>query len=315
MNLSIIIPNYNGLSLLQKNLPKVIDAVKSFKEGKIELIIIDDKSKDDSVMFLKEFAKKDHGNVTVKILENKKNLGFSPTVNKAVKHATGDIVILLNSDVVPENGFYKSLLPHFTDETVFAVGCMDKSIESGKTVLRGRGVGVWKRGFLMHKLGDLKKNTTLWVSGGSGAFRKKIWETLGGFNELFAPYYWEDIDLSYRALKTGYEIYFEEKSVVIHKHEEGAIKKTQKPFRIQTIAYRNQFIFVWENATDFSIAFSHLIWLPYHFIKAVKRRDSAFVLGFFKAVVLLPQIIITSIRYSSKFKKKDWEVISWVGTE
>ena len=48
---------------------------------------------------------------------------------------------------MPEKDFLKPLMEHFNDESVFAVGCMDKSIENGKTVLRGRGIGKWKKGF------------------------------------------------------------------------------------------------------------------------------------------------------------------------
>ena len=109
------------------------------------------------------------------------------------------LYILFNTDVYPDKDFLTPLLSHFKDEKVFAVGCMDKSIEGKDVVLRGRGIGVWKRGFLVHEKGEIEKSDTLWVSGGSGAFRKSIWDKLGGLNELYNPFYWEDIDLSYRA--------------------------------------------------------------------------------------------------------------------
>ena len=222
---------------------------------------------------------------------------------------------MLNTDVVPEKDFLKPLIDHFYDKSVFAVGCMDEDIDlpagkagNGKTVLRGRGIGKWKKGFLIHSRGEIDKTNTLWVSGGSGAFRKSIWDKLGGFNELYSPFYWEDIDLSYRALKSGYKILFEKKSVVYHKHSEGAIKTHYSEFKIKTITYRNQFIFVWENATDFNLQFSHIIWLPYHFFKALVRLDIPFFFGFFKAFVLLPKIIISSFKAQKFFIKKDKEI-------
>jgi GT2 family glycosyltransferase len=218
---------------------------------------------------------------------------------------------LLNTDVSPEKGFLEPLLVHFSDKKLFAVGCMDKSIENGQTILRGRGLGEWKKGFLVHRRGEVNKTSTLWVSGGSGAFRKSIWSTLGGFNELYAPFYWEDIDLSYRALKSGYQILFEPKSIVIHEHEKGAIKIKYPPFKIKTIAYRNQFIFVWENA-DLSNILSHIFWLPVYFIKALISFDRLFYLGFFEALILLPKIIKSKINYRRYFIKKDSEVIHLV---
>ena len=298
MKISIIIPNYNGEELLKKNLPKVISVV-----GDSEIIIVDDASVDGSFAVLASFKE------NIKVIKNEKNLGFSSTVNRGVREAKGEIIILLNTDVVPEKDFLKPLLEHFQDEKIFAVGCMDKSIEDSKIVLRGRGVGQWKRGFLVHSRGEVNKTNTLWVGGGSGAFRKSIWDKLGGFDKLYNPFYWEDIDLSYRALKSGYKILFEPKSVVTHEHEKGAIKSTYSNFKVKTLAYRNQFIFVWKNATDFDLQFAHLFWLPYHFLKALARFDLSFFKGFFMAFFLLPKIISSSLESQKLFVKKDIDVI------
>ena len=302
MDISVVIPNYNGKDLLEKNLPRVLDIFKNFKEGNAEVIVVDDFSADESVNFLSEFK-------DIILLQNKKNLGFSSSVNNGVNIAKGEIIILLNTDVVPEENFLPPLLRHFKDEKVFAVGCMDKSIEGDKIVLRGRGLGEWKRGFLVHSRGDVDKSNTLWVSGGSGAFRKSIWDKLGGFNELYNPFYYEDIDLSYRALKSGYEIVFEPKSVVEHYHEKGSIKGKYSPSQIKKIAYRNQFIFAWENATDLGIQAEEILWLPYHLIKALLRFDLQFFFGFFSALILFPKVIKSSFRYQKYFVKKDSEVI------
>ena len=300
MDISIVIPNYNGAKLLEKNLPKVLEAVSSYKKGKVEIIIVDDASTDNSLDLAKD--------KNVVILKNEKNLGFSSTVNKGVREATGDIVVLLNTDVYPQENFLEPLLKHFEDDSsassgepnVFAVGCLDKSVEGEKIVERGRGLGEWKRGFLIHRRGEVDKTNTLWVSGGSGAFRKSIWDKLGGLNELYNPFYWEDIDLSYRALKSGYKIFFESKSIVFHEHEKGSIKE---------IAYRNQFIFVRENATDINLRFMYFIWLPYHFLKALLRRDWPFFIGYFKALVLMPKVIKSSLNYQKLFIFSDKQVI------
>ncbi len=298
MNVSIVIPNYNGGEILGENLPKVLDAV-----GDAEIIVVDDASTDESLKRLNNFKTK------VKVLKNEKNLGFSSTINKGVKEAKGEIVILLNTDVIPEKGFLAPLLSHFKDDKIFAVGCMDKSVEDDKIVLRGRGIGQWKRGFLAHSRGEVDKISTLWVNGGSGAFRKSIWEKLGGFNELYSPFYWEDIDLSYRAIKSGFKVLFEPKSIVIHEHEKGAIKITYSNFKVKTIAYRNQFIFVWKNVTDLNLQLLHLFWLPYFFIKALLRRDLAFFKGFFGAFILLPKIIESSLENQEMFVLKDSQVV------
>jgi GT2 family glycosyltransferase len=287
-------------------LPKVFDELNSYKSGKTEVIIIDDKSSDGSITFLNDFSKTHHD---FKLIINEKNIGFAPTANKGVKASSGEIAILLNTDVYPEKDFLTPLLKHFINEKMFAVGCLDRSVENGEVVLRGRGLGEWKRGFLLHQRGEVNKTSTLWVSGGSGAFRKSIWDKLGGFNELYAPFYYEDIDLSYRALKSGYHILFEPKSIVVHEHEKGAIKTKYTPFAIKTIAYRNQFIFAWENATDYSLQFASCFWLPFHLIRALVAFDWAFYLGFFEALILLPKIIKSSFKAQKLFILSDREVI------
>ena len=306
MNISVVIPNYNGENLLKKNLEKVYREINTYKSGEAEVVVVDDGSTDGSVSFLNEFSKtREH----FKLVENKKNLGFAPTVNNGVAVSGGEIIILLNTDVYPEENFLEPLLKHFGDVAVFAVGCLDRSIENGGVVLRGRGLGEWRRGFLSHRRGEINDSDTLWVSGGSGAFRKEIWEKLGGFNNLYAPFYWEDIDLSYRALKSGYKILFEKKSVVVHEHEKGIIKNKYSEFKIKTTAYRNQFIFVWENITDLSLRMSHLIWLPYHFVRAIVKSDWAFCLGFFEALILLIKVIKFSLKTQRRFVLSDKQLL------
>ena len=306
MNISVVIPNYNGESLLKKNLPKVLEELKSYEKGKIEVIVVDDKSEDNSIKILNELIRRYKN---LRFFENEKNLGFSSTVNKGTANANYEILILLNTDVYPEKGFLEPLLKHFKDNNIFAVGCMDKSIDGDKIVLRGRGLGELRKGFLLHKRGQVNKSNTLWVSGGSGAFRKSIWEKLGGLNELYNPFYWEDIDLSYRALKSGYKLVFEQKSVIYHEHEKGAIKNKYSPYQVRVISYRNQFIFVWENATDPLLQLSHLFFLPYHFLKALISKDLAFFSGFFKALTVLFKVVKYRYNYQKLFIKKDSDVI------
>lgn len=313
MRISFIIPNYNGENLLKKNLPEVLKAVKYYQErtqAQVELIIVDDFSTDNSLEEIQSLKfKVQNYNLKLKIIKNERNLGFSATVNRGVREAQGEIVILLNTDVFPEKDFLEPLLKHFDDPKIFAVGCMDKSVENGKTVLRGRGIGRWEKGFLIHSRGEVDKANTLWVNGGSGAFSKSIWEKLGGFDQIYNPFYWEDIDLSYRALKSGYSVLFEPKSIVVHEHEKGSIKKKYSVSQIKVIVYRNQFVFVWRNITDLNLKFSHVFWLPYHFMKALIQKDWELFLGFFKALIFFQKIIQSNSRTKKFFAKKDSEII------
>lgn len=304
MDVSIIIPNFNGKSLLEKHLSQVTK-LKDIKE----IIVVDDASTDGSVEYLNKYFPQ------VKLIEKVKNDGFATTVNLGVKAASGDIIILLNTDVIPFHYFLKPLLSHFKDEKVFSVGCLDKSIEDETVIERGRGVGAFARGFLVHSRGEVDKTDTLWVNGGSGAYRISIWKELGGMDELYNPFYWEDIDLSYRAQKAGYRVLFEPKSIVEHRHETGAIKTQFDLSRIRRIAYRNQIVFVWKNITDPAMIFSHILWLPYHLVVSLLRNDFAFWQGLVSAMKQIPTIIKRRA-YQKKYQKyTDAQIIGHFNTE
>lgn len=298
MKISVVIPNFNGADLLKKNLPKILHAV-----GDAQVIVVDDGSTDESLIVLKnDFPE-------INVIERKKNEGFASAVNDGFKKASHDLVLLLNSDVVPQDNFLKYLLPHFTDQKVFAVGCLQDNL-SGKTITsQGRGIGKFKKGFLVHGPGTLDKKNTLWIFGGAGIFRKKIWEDLGGLDTIYNPFYWEDIDLSYRAQKLGFKLIFEPRSKIIHKQLEGAIRSSYSSSYIKVLAYRNQILFVWLNITDAKLIISHVIYLPIHLIRSIIAFDFAFLRGFLYAILKLPKVLINRIMIKRQYTLSDHEVL------
>lgn len=282
---SIIIPNRNGAELLKKNLPSVIAAAKD-----AEVIVVDDASTDASLeLLVKKFP-------SVKVIKKAHSDGFASTVNTGVSEASGEIVVLLNTDVRPEEGFLAPLVKHFDNPSVFAVGCLEKSIEGDHTVLRGRGEAKWEKGFFVHWRGEVNRSTTAWVSGGSGAFRKSIWEKLGGMDTMFNPFYWEDIDLSYRAMKAGYTLVFESGSMIIHEHGIGVIKREYSDIRVKIIAYRNQFLFIWKNISGLNMILAHAIWTPIRLMQSFFRRDSALLIGYILALLRIHIVILSRIQ-------------------
>lgn len=294
MNVSIVIPNRNGAELLQKNLPSVLAAANG-----AEVIMVDDASTDDSMeMLKKEFP-------SVRIVRKARHEGFASTVNAGVKEATGAVVVLLNSDVRPQKDFLDPLIKHFRDPSVFAVGCLEKSVEAGKTVFRGRSEAQWEKGFFIHRRGEIDKATTAWVAGGSGAFRKSIWEKLGGMDTMYDPFYWEDIDVSYRAIKAGYTVVFEPDSVVVHEHETGVIKQEYPKLWVKMVAYRNQFLFIWKNLSDRNMVLVHAIWTPVRLIQAIFRGDMAMLAGYVWALLRIPKVISSRIKSYRHWKLAD----------
>ncbi len=299
LSVSIVLPNWNGVRLLEKNLPAVLAAAP-----KAEVIVADDASTDGSVAFLaSEFP-----NVTV--VTNNMQQGFAGNVNSGVARARGDIVVLLNTDVRPRIGFLEPLLARFADPSVAAVGCLEQSHDPSGVVLRGRGVAWWRKGYFVHSRGEVDREDTAWVSGGSSAFRRSVWNKLGGMDTLYNPFYWEDIDLSYQILKSGHKIVFEKKSVVGHFHEEGSIKTSYSPSDVKRIAYRNQFLFMWKNMSDRSLWLVHILYTPIRLFQAAVRGDVLMLGGFILAIIHLPNMIMSRKRASVHWRKQDAQIFT-----
>lgn len=280
---TIIIPNFNGKKLLEKNIPVVIKY-----SNNCEIIIIDDGSTDDSVSFIKNTYK------NIKLIENSTNIGFANSINKAAKISKGGIIVLLNSDVAPRANYLKNSIKLLKGKSVFAVGLSDISHENSNKIKRGRGGAKLRNGFISHYKLDSNAGYTLWVSGGSGVFKKDLFIKLGGFDSIYRPYYWEDIDLSFRAWKVGYKCVYDPNSKVDHYHEQGAIKSFSSKNYIKIVSYKNQFLFFWKNIDDYIYALKHIIWIPYHLVISLIKLDFAFIIGMFWAFINVPNLIFSS---------------------
>jgi len=232
-----VIPNYNGEKLLRKNLALLLEAKKDKVNQIKEIIVVDDGSVDKSVSLLrKEFPE-------VKLIKHTKNRGFSAAVNTGARTSKGSLILLINNDVIPEKDFLEKALRHFKKKGVFAVSLHEKGY--------GWARGKFQDGYILHAPGveGKKVQETFWVNGGSGVFRRDIWMELGGMDEnLLSPFYWEDIDLSYRAAKRGYKLLWEPGAIVYHKHETtiGLFPKKQ----VERIRERNHLLFIWKNLTS-----------------------------------------------------------------
>lgn len=254
-SVSIIIPNYNGANLLSKNLPAIILAKKNLKNCIKEIIVVDDASSDNSLLVLKnEFPE-------VKVIKHKINRGFSSSVNTGVRASTGNLVLLLNTDITVNSNFLVNVFSSFDIENVFGISLHEKGYGASR--------GYFSNGVI--QLGQYKEIekviNTFFVSGGSGIFRKSIWNELGGLDErLLSPFYWEDLDISYRAWKSGYVNLWNPKSLVMHNHEStiGNLPKR----KVVTIREVNQLLVIWKNIHSKKMMQKH-IWFT--FLRCVKH--------------------------------------------
>lgn len=285
MEVSIVVPNYNGEKLLEKNLPKVFDAKDNLKNKILEIIVVDDGSSDNSVTLVKEKFPE------VILIRQKANRGFSSTVNLGVKAAKGDLICLINNDVIPQNDFLESVFRHFNKEDTFAVSLHEQGYGWAK--------GVFQDGFIVHSPGKESgsPHATFWVNGGSGAFRKSFWKKLGGMDDLLlSPFYWEDIDLCYRAQKRGLKLFWEPKARVVHKHE-TTISKFPKKF-VERVRERNHLLFIWKNLTSPNLFRKHIRGL----LKRLVKHP-----GYLR-IVLAAFLRLSQVKRARKKEKKETTV-------
>jgi len=244
MKISVVVTNWNGVDLLKKNLEQVI---KMSPEAE-EIIVADDASPDKSVEYIKELQKKYS---KLKLIANKKNLGFGKNSNNAISKSKGDFVVMLNSDIFPHPDYIKNSLKHFNNSEVMGVGFAEEEHQNWARIY-------WKSGYLQHEAGInniSKTHITAWLSGGSSIVRKEIFEKLGGFDDIYEPFYCEDLDLGYRAWKSGYTLLWEPKCIVNHRHE-STISKFSKNL-LNYVKERNRLLNVWRNITDKKFLFDN----------------------------------------------------------
>lgn len=240
-SVSLIIPNYNGVDLLRRNLPSVLVAAAGY-DGPSQVIVVDDASVDESALVLaREFP-------AVTCIRHAQNQGFAVAVHTGVEASVGDCLILLNSDVRPDADFVWPLVRHLAEPAVFAVSPL---------VVDGReevGAESWRcyrlrRGRL--RFSDWggrvpsRPVETLFASGGSMAVRKARFSELGGFLPLFQPFYSEDADLGLRAWRRGWSSLFEPASRVIHDHAGSANSTQVAQAFVRRIRLRNRLLLEW----------------------------------------------------------------------
>jgi hypothetical protein len=230
MELSIIVLSYNTKQLLSDCLNSIISNLPT---RNLEVIVVDNASFDGSPeMILEKFPK-------VKLKALKTNLGFAKGINLGAKSATGECLLLLNSDsrlidnsIIEMLNFSKSM----TNRNI--VGGVLQNIDGSKQRSFGNFYDL-PAVLLMLAGGDraeIKLNEILysirphpspdkiravkmdWVSGGFMMISHGNFDKLGGFDENYFMYM-EDMDLCYRAKKLGISTYVYPRAKALHLHQ------------------------------------------------------------------------------------------------
>ena len=251
--IAIVILNWNGVKLLQKYLPSVV----KYNSSEAEIIIVDNASKDDSIVFLQNTYP------NIKRIEFKKNYGFAKGYNKAINIITHEYVILLNSDVRVTKNWLQAPI-EFLKSNIDYAACQPKILDD-KNPLKFEYAGAsggfidalgypFCRGRLFDTLEydegqyDHIKDI-FWASGAALFVKRKVYLKLGGLDESFFAHQ-EEIDFCWRILNNGYKIACTPKSKVYHMG--GASLDKSSPMKTY-LNFRNNLVMLLKNLPLYSL--------------------------------------------------------------
>ena len=260
-SVTIIIPTWNGADLLDACLPSVLDAQATYR-GKVEVVVVDDASTDGTVRLLQEKFS------SIRAVVHKYNRGFGQACWSGALAADTPILIFLNSDVEVTPDFIGPLVGCLEDPSTFAASPLifdDKGNLSNVTI----SIPYFRRGKiryktfpprqLLHTAAPLPNPWyTLFPIGAAFAADRARFLELGGFDDLFSPFYYEDTDLGFRAWRRGWKCVVVPEARVTHYHT-GTIARSFKRLRVSAIRKRNRLFYLWKNLTTPRLLRQHLI--------------------------------------------------------
>lgn len=287
ISITVVIPNFNGRALLKRNLPSLFKALEGFES---EIIVVDDASTDDSVMMVQEEFS------SVIVLSNPLNAGFSASCNRGIFAARGKNTCIANSDVMFSENYFRVALAALESESLFAVKGLivnHKGDPSQPTNLDTTAVLFSQRGFLrFNKTEDNRAGLMAYGQGSRFALlgccfvaRTSELQSLGGFDTLFSPFYWEDSDLPLRALKKGYPVRYLPGAVVFH--EQGAtINSNRRLWWRKLVSDRNKFLFSWRYMRGSSEWLAHIAFVTASLLTRWLKLEIGYYLAFAWAITI-----------------------------
>jgi GT2 family glycosyltransferase/glycosyltransferase involved in cell wall biosynthesis len=247
---TISIINLDGEGYLSECLKSIENL--NYPQEKIEVIIVDNGSKDNSVKLVESSFPK------VKIIKNNSNLGFAKANNQAAETSGGDYIAFLNNDTrVDPDWLIELLRPVYGSPEIICSGSKVLSFDGKSIDFAGGMINFEGKGFQIDYGTSVEKDIhnivryLPFVNGGAMLVKKEVFIKSGGFDEDFFAYY-EDVDLGWRLWVLGYKVVFAPKSVVYHMHHGTSRNFSEDKLRF--LKERNALISIFKNYDESNLA-------------------------------------------------------------
>jgi GT2 family glycosyltransferase len=235
MKLSIIIPLFNQLSYTRLMYKSLIDTLPADLDA--ELVFIDDASTDGTSEWLKSLSMAENrrgSSKAIKCIRNPVNLGYAKSNNLAIKSASGDLLVLLNNDLILTKNWLEPMLARLSvsKSTPAIVGNLQYRVDNGQ--LDHSGVAVqYDSDTNRVKISHCKEivreptATVFAVTGACCLIARNAFEAVGGFDEIYVNG-GEDIDLCLKISNIGGVCCIANDSSVMH---HVSLTRGHLPFR------------------------------------------------------------------------------------
>ena len=235
---SIVIPVYGQLAVTAQCLKSIAGAKN---ELSYEVVVVNDQSPDQTAEFLATCS-------GLKVVTNTENLGYLRSTNRGAEAASGEFIILLNNDTEVSDGWIDNLIATFDrypDTGVVGAKLVypDGRLQEAGAVIFNDGTG-WNYGRFQNPSADefAFLREVDYCSAACVAVRRDLWNELNGFDERFAPAYYEDTDLAFSARSLGYKVRYQPKVQVVH--HEGVSHGTDESSGLKAHQKINHEVFV-----------------------------------------------------------------------
>jgi GT2 family glycosyltransferase len=279
---ALLILNYNGLEHLEACLSSAVAAAAVYGADACRVVLVDNRSTDTSVAFTRERFPE------VEVVISPVN-DFLFSLNAVVAARREDVAIVLNNDMRFDADFVAPLVDRLADPGVFAAGARILDWEGATDTVGPRCARL--RACWFHKwwmLDDQQPALSLEACGGAAAYRRTMFVELGGFDPLYRPGYYEDLDLSYRAWACGWKVVYEPRSRVYHKTSASMLARFGDSGKARLL-YRNHLLFTIKNIGGPAFLLGFLLLQP---VRALRPLLIGYRVPFFGSLRALPSLAL-----------------------